>query len=123
MGPCLLCGRGEDSIEHYICCPVTRTFAADRLRLSYEHNEAKQLLLFAAAPPRLSTLNDLWQRAALLLYAVYRTTNAIRHGAAAQGQEVSRALSQALVEATRGHPSSMALLSQIWTRNVRRRTQ
>ena len=48
---CLLCDKEEDSIERYLECDVTRTFAANRLRLTYNRAQARRPTFFLELPP------------------------------------------------------------------------
>jgi len=113
---CLLRCGGADAIEHYLRCRVVRRFAAVRLGLHYEPDEAWELLLLAKCPWRASQSRDLWALVALLHYVVYRTTNALRRSDPLPEAEVHRAFQQALVEGTRGHDSSMRLVARAHVR-------
>ena len=75
--------------------------------LGHEHELSRVFALFvvgnrAACSFLFGFLADTL-RFALLVYAVYRTTNAARHSCPFVGEEARRALVEALYEGARGH--------------------
>ena len=66
--------KGEDSIEHYLRCPVVRSIAREKVGLGDIKSDPGYLLLFDEnREPESIAL------AATLLYAIYTTTNRQRH--------------------------------------------
>ena len=116
-GICLLCHqiRTEDKIEHYSRCPVTKDFGRRFLRLHREHD--LNLHTFTLTNPQINTTERLTSTA-LLIYAVYNLTNALRKdGEKLTREEAYNALTQHAREAVRGHPRSAGVLRQLWTHN------
>ena len=108
---CLLgCGRGEDSVEHYCTCSITKEFGDASVAIQYRFSPPLEHWFFVA-PQCVDSEEDSWYlRVAALQYSVLRTTNAARHrGAPLSATDARRALRQALVEGVRGH----ALAGQI----------
>ena len=101
---CLLgCGRGEDSVEHYCTCRITRDFASSFLAVRYRFSPPLEHWFFVA-PQCVDSEEESWHfRVAALQYSVLRATNAARHRGALQEADARRALRQALVEGVRGH--------------------
>jgi hypothetical protein len=109
--PCVLgCGKGEDSIEHYWCCPVAREAGKRVLRVDGDADSRKANMLGVA---RFANREEqtCW---ALLTYAVYMTTNASRKGGGQTGKV--QELSQHIRQAVEGHKSSAACLTARWLR-------
>ena len=106
-GPCKF-GRArpapEDSIEHYLECPVTLEAAHRRLRLPLAPDTARRALLLATAPPGVPDVKDWLAKCAVLVYALYRARNAARYSGPTPAATASRAVRQALYAAARGHP-------------------
>ena len=61
----------QDSIEHYVCCPVVRDFGRRKLRLQPTQIN---LHLFTLSQPRNWT-KEYATKAALLIYATYRVVH------------------------------------------------
>ena len=104
--PCLLgCGRGEDSIQHYAGCAVTRAFGHLRLGLSHRYCSPLEEWLLVSPQHRDADGDDhWWSKLAVLQYSVMRVTNAMRAQSALPVHfDARRALDQALIEAIRGH--------------------
>ena len=95
--------QAEDSIEHYLRCPAVLDVGRRRLAMNMNSQESLPYLLLATGPPALFSLDSWLTRCALLVYAVYRTTNAARHSCPFVGEEARRALVEALYEGARGH--------------------
>ena len=101
---CLLgCGRGEDSVEHYCACRVSRAFGWEHLAVRYRFSVPWEHWMFTAPECMDSEEASWFLRVAALQYSVLRTTNAARHHGGLTEVEASRALRQALVEGVRGH--------------------
>ena len=68
-------GHGEDSIEHYLGCPIVRHFGCDWLRIP------DYVLRCKASIMGLLDIDDqhLRIRVAVLLYATYRLRNSVAH--------------------------------------------
>lgn len=107
--PCVLgCGKGEDSIEHYWCCPVVRETGRKMLRIDADPNLRKANMLGVAR-----FASDAEQTCwALLTYGVYMATNATRRHGMHTGkvQEVMQHVRQAV----EGHKRSTACLNARW---------
>ena len=99
----------EDSIEHYLRCPVVLDFGRRRLAMYMNSQESFALLLLATGPPGTIPLDSWLKRCALLIYAIYRTTNAARHSRPFGVEEARRALAEALYEGARGHRNATAV--------------
>jgi hypothetical protein len=109
--PCVLgCGKGEDSIEHYWCCPVAREAGRKLLRIDAEADQRKASMLCATR----FVSDDEQTCWALLTYAIYMATNATRkHGGhTGKVQEVMQHVRQAVA----GHKRSTACLTARWLR-------
>ena len=107
---CLLgCGcRGqEDAIEHYVACPVVRSVAAKRLHLHITPQDALENLLLIRVPPNTADTDSWLLRCAVMLYAVYRTTNDARKNGAFIPRVAQQALKEAIYEGTKGHKKTM----------------
>ena len=114
-GRCRLCQRPltEDSIEHYACCTVVRDVAARKLRLDPILHV--NIYSFTCTNPLILT-EEVLSRIALLIYATYRALNYQRHAVLPlQGEDLQHAISQWLIEGTRGHPKSSHALASAWT--------
>jgi hypothetical protein len=109
--PCVLgCGKGEDSIEHYWCCPVVRETGRKMLRIDAEAELRKTNFLGVAK----FASNDEQACWALLTYAVYMATNASRKAGGHTGKV--QELMQHVRQAVEGHKGSTACLKARWTR-------
>ena len=108
--PCLFgCGRGEDSIHHYSFCPEVADLARNRLGLCI-HGHHDRLDRFLVLAPRFSIANgpELARRA-LVVYATFKATNAVRHG---QATHASAAWIQAFKEGAASHPALSNLVAR-----------
>ena len=102
------CGAIEDSIEHYSRCRFVHSFASTFLCLDFPR--ARGLELFAFAFDSWSAEKDK-VKASILIYAVYRVTETIRHDEGAFPEEVVvHMLQQACREAVKGHSGAMRIL-------------
>ena len=114
--PCLLgCGVGEDSIQHYACCRLTRDAACRWLGIRYRFSGPfEHWMLAAPTCVEIEGTPKWWGHIALLLYSVQRVTISLRHARDPPlvEAEVRRALRQGLVEGARGHPAATRLLSR-----------
>ena len=110
IGPCVLhCSQCDgDEIEHYAICPVVRRFAGSFLRLHFPGSRG--VALFTMAAPELDDDASL-VRAGILVYAVWRCTEASRRGGPPQPPTFyQQALQQAAREAVRGHAGATRVL-------------
>ena len=107
----------EDSLEHYCRCPHTRELASRYLRL--DADSQVNMHTFNFCNPAVNTQEDL-VATALLVYAVYRGTNHLRHEGDAtehQGDGVYGLLRQYVREAVLNHRRSARILNQRWCTN------
>ena len=106
------CGaQAEDSIEHYFRCPVTRDVIDKQLNL--------QSRLFAnihTATLCNVNINDLDRLTAiaLLIYALYTTTNRLRHHPLAQDACAQDMVAQTMREGARHHKNATSVLDNRW---------
>ena len=117
---CLLGCRSqaEDSIEHYLRCPIVLDVARARLGLHMTSTDSWAKLLLAT-PAGAGTSDVTWlTRCALLLYTVYRATNAARHSNTFAPEEARRALIQAIYEGARGHRNA-SVCADTWALDLR----
>ena len=110
---CLGCG-GDDAVEHYLRCRIARQFAATHLGLNASGSEMWSLLLLADRPPHLPDNEKTLGLAAMLVYVLYRATNALRRLPPQGGGEVQRVMRQVLFEAVRGHARAQKLMIGSW---------
>jgi hypothetical protein len=112
-GACRLsCGVGSCDVTHYVACPCFRKFAADNLDLRVSGAEARQVFTLTEHPAEHKGDADTLVKVALAIFVAYRTFNSLRHASHLNEYETRRALSQALVEATRGDATLMQLVSK-----------
>jgi hypothetical protein len=110
---CLLGCRSAldlDTIEHYLRCPVVLEAARLKMGLHLTVDNAWDHLLLAGQPPSPDRADIWWAQCALLVYAVYRTTNAARHAQPLSPEQAIRALQQALYEGARNHLTATCIL-------------
>ena len=118
--PCLLgCShpQGEDSIDHYMECPVALHAAAGKLRLHLGAQTARRCLMLADVPNHVTderSLQSWLTRCAILVYAVYRTTNTARHRGMMDYRVATQALKEAMYEGTRGHSRAMRCVDTVY---------
>ena len=100
--------HNEDSIEHYARCIVTRNLGQHFVGLPATHY-SHWLGNFVALGLNHGACDDatLTKRAALV-YAVYRTTNHLRHHPTGDAQFIMDMAQQYVREAVRGHPQATA---------------
>ena len=102
----------EDSIEHYVHCPVVVKVAALRLRLYYL-SLADFLLAFA------SMSKERIAKTVLLTYAVFRATNMYRHKSSKPSrQEAFDAVESYLRSASVGHRGCTEMLDSVWAHST-----
>ena len=91
---CLLCARhdSEDSIEHYSCCSVVRNVLTRYLRLDHARFACLHSFLLIHAD---INSKECLVKIALLIYAVYSVTNALR-GRPSAGVDYFEAIKQAI---------------------------
>ena len=100
---CLLgCISGEDSIEHSLRCPVLLEVARRRLNLYLSGSDSWAAFFLASEGSGIDSESTL-ARLALLVYAVYRTTNAARNCGKLSQETARRAIHEAIYEGARGH--------------------
>ena len=104
-------GGAEDSVEHYVHCPVVAHVASRYLRLRINFNNAKSLFLLSHTTCEDSTTLSC---AAILVYATYCATNHYRQKGGASFGTAADALEQHCRQAVEGHSSSAALLDGRW---------
>lgn len=100
---CLLgCEGGEDSIEHYTRCSVVHLFASSRMQLRLRFARPLEYWMLTTPDDEESIQPMWWEKMALVLYAVLRTTNAARLRGGVRGETAERALWQAAIEGAKG---------------------
>ena len=111
--PCMLgCGRGKDSIEHYMGCRVGREAGGRMLRLGGNYARRKQCLLGVIKFDDDSE-QTCW---AVLAYGLYMTTNA-RRASRMQARPLEEAVQEVMQhcrQAVEGDPRAKRCLSQRW---------
>jgi hypothetical protein len=117
-GECLFgCTCGEDSIDHYMRCACLHAYGQSRLRLARADNPLELSLNFMLLAPTSAITDEVLSRRALLMAAAYRLHCRHRHTGSLTGEGIlSRALDQAVKEATLGHQVAMRHLDGIWIR-------
>jgi hypothetical protein len=110
--PCVLnCTAGsEDRIEHYCQCSHVTRFAQHCLGIENIENHARSLARFLLVDARMFA-NALTLHA-LLVYAVYRTTNAARHTDPLPPQHIYDMLEEFVKVAARGHGNATRVLDE-----------
>ena len=103
----------NDSIEHYLVCPVVLSFARTRLSMHLDSASSRMQLLLAALPPNPRRAAQWWAKCALLIYSIYRTTNTARHRTPLPPGEARRALQEALYEGAKHHPTATRLADNL----------
>ena len=116
---CLLrCGcDAEDAIEHYFHCRLTRDAMRCQLNLPPEFFANLHSGLLCNA--NIQTTDQLTV-IALLNYALYNTTNYLRHHPDTQTTHIPDMLAQNIREGAKHHPLATAVLDMRWNRNRRR---
>ena len=105
---CVLgCREQADSIEHYVRCPVVRSFAGSFIQMQIPAALAMQY--FMLADDSLEEPQNL-TRMGIVIYAVYRATEHIRRSCPAEPVVVQQMLQQFAREAVKGHSPSMRVL-------------
>ena len=115
-GRCVfLCSpTAQDSIEHYCSCAVVRQAYLKGLRLRLRaHPEALSDFLLVSLPPGDGQQNTILTRTALMVYATYVVTNAIRHGGH-KPAEALEMLRQAILNGAQGHRGAERMLGELW---------
>ncbi len=113
QGPCLFGCAGrwkEDSIEHYAHCSIVLDFARRALQIDAACGTQRLGHFVTLGLNADKVQEDDLVRRALLLYAVYRATNLLRHIPMQSLDSVNDMLLQFAKEGVRGHGSSTAIL-------------
>jgi hypothetical protein len=111
----LVCpGDAEDSIEHYVRCHAVRSFASSFLNLSFSHADAVEEFVLASECTRWTANTRDLSMLAILIYSVYRATNAARAQGNVSPTFAKQMLGQYAKEAVRGHRMSSQLLDRGW---------
>ena len=97
----------EDKIEHYICCPFTKTLLNVKFGL---HVDSVSKDVFFLAADGLLEHTEKVTLIAIAIYAVMRATNHFRNFPPASASEVSDFLEEAAKQGTVGHRSSQRVL-------------
>ena len=113
---CILCDLeySEDSIEHYSCSRIVREVLARVLHM--DQARFASLHTFVLTHPDINSKENL-VKISLLIYGVYRTTNAVRAHTAAGGNYFE-AIKQAIKEGAHGHSGSMLILDNCWSQSA-----
>ena len=115
--PCLLgcdCHTSEDSVEHYLRCPLVLSTAATRLRLNLCPDTSFESLMFSRQPPPGVFHRSWYLRCAVLVYSVYRVTNTARHRGQLNPTLSKDALKEGIYEAVRAHPGAMRCVDTVY---------
>jgi hypothetical protein len=101
----------EDSIEHYFHCTLTQDTLRKQLNLTPElfANIHSGLL----CDSNIQTTDQL-TAIALLTYALYNTTNHLRHNPHTPHHHIPDMLAQFVREGAKGHPLASAVLDNRW---------
>jgi hypothetical protein len=105
---CLLrCGSayGADSIEHYAGCMTTISVGAAFAGLSTERNNCLDNFVTLGLNKHTVPDTTLVKRA-VLVYAIYRTTNTLRHSPTDDADVIHDMIRQYMREGVRGHPDA-----------------
>ena len=112
---CLLCCAsqfGEDSIEHYARCAVTIQAGKDFVGLLDCH-PSDRLGNFVTLGLNSNRVNDtILVKRAVLVYAIYRTTNSLRHCPANNANVIKDMIHQFAREAVFGHAAAAKRLEE-----------
>ena len=123
-GSCVLgCSTSaQDSIEHYACCPIVRGCAATMLRIELRpppHAIADFMLV--STPPAAVEPKSAMLRMALLVYAVYTSTNDARRDRPRDATVSASMLEQAVLNAVQSHSGAENELNSVWGAQPARR--
>ena len=100
----------EDSIEHYARCKVTGELCNKFVGLGAVHY-SKWLGNFVVLGVNDSKVNDTTLvKRAVVVYAIYRATNQLRHAPSTQHDFIQDLVHQFAREAVRGHPAATRML-------------
>ena len=107
------CGaQAEDSIEHYFRCPATAKVIDKQLNL--ESGLFANVHTAALCNVNISDLDRL-TAIALLIYALYTSTNKLRHHPLAQDACVQDVITQTMREGARHHENATRVLDNRWS--------
>ena len=118
-GRCLICRKEgtADSIEHYTKCAFTQRLYATKLNL--DPAVFANMHAWTLCSPHIVTEEQLLG-VGIAIYAVYNTTNRLRHNARAHSlneEDRFQMLAQSIKEAVKGHEQASWTLVQRWNRN------
>jgi len=117
--PCLLCGLPQgDRLEHYCRCEVARNVC--RRQLNVDPSIFATLHAFTLATPLVTQRSSL-ACLGLLIYAVYRTVNCVRHrcsGTPISIEDAYEAVAQAVREGAKGHSFASKTLRERWIQHA-----
>ena len=99
---------------------MVREVAGARLRLALRSVPfaVSDFVFFAALPDESNGPDSVLPRMAILLYAVYTTTQA-RHNLRPTREEAKGMLEQALLQAVMGHARGQSLVDDLWRQRAR----
>ena len=119
-GSCCLLGcsepNQEDSVEHYLRCPLVLGVARSRLRIHFHNVDPLHCMLLAVVPQGIQNVDSWIMRCAVMLYAIYT----VRNNAQFQTQgpftptTARQALKQAIYEGVRGHTRAMRTVDSVY---------
>ena len=95
--------QANDSIEHYMHCPVVQDWASSRLRAGGSPRSPMERWMLATPLG-----DDELRRTATTIYVTYRTTNHVRHKRGASSDYIRHFMNQMLYEAVRDDPGLRA---------------
>ena len=109
---CVLCGSsavGGDSIEHMARCRVTRELSSYvNIPISHYSHWLGNFVILGVNHG--SVEDSLLVKRAVVVYAIYRTSNKLRHSPARSNEEARDMAQQYTKEAVRGHVNATAML-------------
>ena len=114
--PCLFgCAleTGQDSIEHYCKCHVTKTIF--RTKLNLNATELANIHTFVLVNPKIGTHQKLCL-VALVTYGIYSVSNRLRSTGPCSSEQAIDAVMQAIREGVRGHAGATKTLDDCWRR-------
>jgi hypothetical protein len=107
--------RSEDSLEHYVRCPVVLKVAKHCLHFSYPDEAGINLWMMSS--PWLDLECNL-RGLALLIYGAYMGFNSIRHSSISNEGQAFHCIVQHIKQGAAGHAKSIAHLDSCWQKPI-----
>ena len=92
-----------DSLQHYCCCPITTRLYAHALNINSNTHHFYNLHTFLLCNHHINS-TELLTCVALVVYAIYNTTNQLRYDPLARASHGYDMACQYLKEGVRRHP-------------------